>query len=273
MLKTDIHFAGRVFTDLFIDIWTNDAIHNYWNTGLILKLPKKGDLQHCDNWIGKTLLSVPSKIFCRVLLNRIEGAIDVKLLQEQAGFRRVKGCTDQRFALRNINEQSIEWTAPLCSGFIDFKKAFHSIHHSTLWKILRHYGLPQKIVDIISILYQNFECSVLIERNKTNSFSVRSGDCQGCILSPILFNIALDYIMRQTTQNAQHGIQWTLISQLEDLDYADDIALLSTTAIHLQKKAQLLTENARKTGLQINQKKTKGMCINLKLRLMRRNLK
>ena len=71
---------------------------------------------------GITLLSVPSKIFCRVLLNRIEGAIDIKLRQEQAGFRRGKGCTDLIFALRNIIEQSIEWNAPLCIGFIDFKK-------------------------------------------------------------------------------------------------------------------------------------------------------
>ena len=82
--------------------------------------------------------------------------------------------------------------------------------------------------------------------------------------SQILFNIAHDYIIRQTTQNEQHGIQCTLFSQLEDLDYADDIALLSTTANHLQKKAQFLTENARKTELQINQEKTKVMCMYLK---------
>ena len=62
----------------------------------------------------------------------IEGAIDVKLRQEQACFRRGKGCTDQIFAIRNIIEQSIEWNAPLCIGFIEFKKAFDSIHHSTL---------------------------------------------------------------------------------------------------------------------------------------------
>ena len=99
--------AGRVFTDLFRDIWTNDVIPNDWNKGLIVKLPKKGYLQHCDNWRGITLLSVPSKIFCRVLLNRIEGAIDVKQRQEQTGFRRGKGCRDKIFALRNIIEQSI----------------------------------------------------------------------------------------------------------------------------------------------------------------------
>ena len=84
--------------------------------------------------------------------------------------------------------------------------------------------------------------------------------------------------MRKTTQNAQHDIQCTLFSHLENIDYADDIALLSTTANHLQKKVQLLAENARKTVLQINQKKTKVMCMNLKetshkLRFMRRNLR
>ena len=52
--------------------------------------------------------------------------------------------------------------------------------------------------------------------------------------------------MRQITQNAQYCIQWTLFSKLEDLDYADYITLLSTTANHMQKKAQLLTENAAK---------------------------
>ena len=65
--------------------------------------------------------------------------------------------------------------------------------------------------------------------------------------------MALDYIMRQTTHNVQHDIQWNLFSQ-QDLDYADDSALFSTAANHLQQKAQLLTENDGKTWLQINEK-------------------
>ena len=226
---------------------------------VIVKIPKKGDLQKCDNWRGIILLSMPSKIFCRVLLNRIEGAIDANLRQELAGFRRGKGCMDQMFSLRNIIEQSTKWNAPLYIGFIDFKKAFDSIHHQTLWKILRHYGLPPKIVGLISVLYKNFECSVLMDSIQTDYFPVKSGVRQGCILSPILFNITLDYIMRPTTQNARHGIQWTMFSQLEYLDYADDIALLSTNTRHLQQKANVLNENAKKAGLHINMKKTKVM--------------
>ena len=69
--------------------------------------------------------------------------------------------------------------------------------------------------------------------------------------------------MRQTTQNVRHDIQWTMFSQLEDLDYADDIALLSTNARHLQQKANILNENAKKAGLHINMKKTKVMHLNL----------
>ena len=94
-LKTDVTTAGNVFTDLFSDIRTTNEIPRDWNKGLIVKIPKKGDLQNCDNWRGLTLLSIPSKIFCRVLLNRIEGAIDVNLRQDQSGFRRGKGCMDQ----------------------------------------------------------------------------------------------------------------------------------------------------------------------------------
>ena len=106
LLKTDVITAGNIFTGLFSDIWTANEIPRDWNMGLIVKIPKKGDLQNCDNWRRITLLSMPNKIFCRVLLNRIEEAIDVNLRQEQAGFRRGKGCMDQIFSLRNIIEQS-----------------------------------------------------------------------------------------------------------------------------------------------------------------------
>ena len=78
-----------------------------------------------------------------------------------------------------------------------------------------------------------------MDGTQTDYFPVKSGVCQGCLISPILFNITLDYIMRQTTHNAQHGIQWTMFSELEDLVYADDIALLSTNARHLQQKANV----------------------------------
>ena len=95
MLKADLSTATRVLTNLFDTIWDKETIPNDWGKGLIIKIPKKkGNLQVCDNWRGITLLSIPSKVFCTILLGRIETAIDKKLRQEQAGFRKRRGCTD-----------------------------------------------------------------------------------------------------------------------------------------------------------------------------------
>ena len=93
----------------------------------------------------------PSKIFCRILLGRIETAIDKKLKQEQARFRKRRGCTDQIYALRNISEQTLEWNCQLYINFIDFKKAFDSIHHDTLWNILTSYGVPLKTTTLNAV--------------------------------------------------------------------------------------------------------------------------
>ena len=84
------------------------------------------------NWRGITLLSVPSKVFCKILLGRIDEVIDNKLREEQAGFRRGRGCIDQNFAIRNIIEQCIEWKMALYINYIDFKKAFDSVHRETV---------------------------------------------------------------------------------------------------------------------------------------------
>ena len=95
MLKPDIPTSTRVLTDLFQNIWNSDTIPEDWSKGIIVKVPKKGNTKNCDNWCGITLLSVPSKMFCRVLLDPMETAIDTRIRQEQAGFRKRRGCMDQ----------------------------------------------------------------------------------------------------------------------------------------------------------------------------------
>ena len=96
----------------------------------------------------------------------------------------------------------------------------------------------------------------------SKTFPVNSGVRQGCILSPMLFLITIDWVMRQTTADKARGIQWTLLSHLEDLDFADDLALLASRNEHLQKKTDRLVNFASQTGLEINTAKTKVMSIN-----------
>ncbi|XP_030638825.1 uncharacterized protein LOC115819438 [Chanos chanos] len=262
MLKADLDTSVKVLTDLFRNIWDRNVIPEDWAKSLIAKIPKKGNLQNCKNCQGITLLSIPSKVFCRVLLGRIDMAIDTKLRQEQAGFRRGRGCTDQIFALRNIIEQCLEWNNPVLINFIDFQKAFDSLHRDTLWKIVQSYGVPPKMTTLMKMFYNQFECSVIINGNLTDWFSVESGVRQGCIISPILFLFAIDWTMQKTTSDKPRGIQWTLFTQLEDLDSADDLAILSTNHTHLQEKTDRTNRCARQLGLNINIFKTQVMCIN-----------
>ena len=146
---------------------------------------------------------------------------------------------------------------PLHINFIDFKKAFDSVHRESLWRILRHYGIPPKIISLIGIFYDHFECSVILDNTLSEAFPVESGVRQGCILSPILFLTIIDWIMRNTTLDQPGGIQWTLFSHLEDIDYADDLAVLSTNYAHLQEKTTKLNNYAKQTGLYISETKTK----------------
>ena len=160
MLKADEQETPRILCQIFQRIWDEEDTPDDWKTCTIIKLPKKGDLGNCNNWRGITLLSMTCKIFSRIILKRISAAIDTILRQEQAGFRRGKLCIDHIFSLRQIFEQSTEWNITIYIAFIDFEKAFDSLHRESLWRILRHYGIPQKMVNVIKILYSDVQCQV-----------------------------------------------------------------------------------------------------------------
>ena len=137
---------------LFNSIWQEQDVPAAWRKGIIVKLPKKGNLSDCNNWRGITLLSTPGKVFTRVLLNRLQNAVDQTLRDEQAGFRKGRSCTEQIFAFRDIIEQRLEHQKDLVINFIDFKKAFDSVHRPSLWKILKHYSIPACYISIFKAL-------------------------------------------------------------------------------------------------------------------------
>jgi len=121
-----------------------------------------------------------------------------------------------------------------------------------------------KIVNIIRMLYKDFQCKVVCGQHLTDSFRVQTGVKQGCILSPFLFLLAMDWLMKRTTADKKRGIQWALNSVLEDLDFADDIGLLSSHHSDIQENMDRLTSLASQIGMKVNVGKTKLMRLNTK---------
>ena len=105
-------------------------------------------------------------------------------------------------------------------------------------------------------------CQVVHQGKFTEKFGVKTGVRQGCLLSPFLFLLAIDWIMKTTTEETRNGIQWTLWDQLEDLDFADDLALLSHSHQQIQEKTARLKTTSCQVGLDIHPKKTQIMKIN-----------
>jgi len=136
----------------------------------------------------------------------MQDAVDQLLRQQQAGFRPERSCADQIFSLRQIIEKVTEGQRPVIVNFIDFRKAFDCIHRPALWKILELYT-PKKIITIIQKLYEESSSSaVRIDGDVSSWFQVITGVRQGCILSPLLFAITIDWVMRKTTENGEAGI-------------------------------------------------------------------
>ncbi|VDP50184.1 unnamed protein product [Schistosoma margrebowiei] len=131
------------------------------------------------------------------MLNRMKDCVDAQLRDQQAVFRKDRPCTDQIATLWIIVEQSIEWNSSLYINFIDYEKAFDSVDRTTLWKLLRHYGVPEKIVNIIRNSYDGLNCKTVHGGQLTNSFEVKTGVRQGCLLSPFLFLLVIDWITKR----------------------------------------------------------------------------
>ena len=128
---------------------------------------------------------------------------------------------------------------------MDFEKAFDSIDRTVLWKLRRHYGLPATIVNLIKNMYEGFTGHVIFNGQVSEGFQIGTGVRQGCLLSPL----DNEKIYRTPSLN--------LFSQLVDLDFADDLALLSETHKHMQQKTERLQEKSSQLGIELNVGKTK----------------
>jgi len=111
--------------------------------------------------------------------------------------------------------------------FTDYAKAFNYVDHNKLWEILTEMGIPDHLTCLLRNLYAGQEATVRTGHGTTDWFQTEKGVCQGCILSPCLFNFYAEYIMRNSgLEEAQAGIK-TARRNINNLRYADDTTLMA----------------------------------------------
>ena len=127
---------------------------------------------------------------------------------------------------------------------------------------MRSYGIPPKLVRMVQAMYKGSKCAVIDGGGRTDWFDIKSGVRQGCVMSGFLFLLVIDWVMRKTLREGNTEIRWRFIGKLEDLDFADDLALSSSTRRQLQLKNEGLSNASKGTGLKINNNKMKVMRFN-----------
>ena len=144
-------------------------------------------------------------------------------------------------------------------SFIDYAKAFDCVDHNKLWEILKEMGIPDHLTCLLRNLYAGQEATVRTGHGTTDWLQIGKGVHQGCILSPCLFNLYAQYIMRNAgLEEARAGIK-IAGRNINNLRYADDTTLMAESEEELKSLLMKVTEESEKVGLKLNIQKPKIM--------------
>ena len=156
-------------------------------------------------------------------------------------------------------EKAREFQKNIYFCFIDYAKAFDCVDHNKLWKILKEMGRPDHLTRLLRNLYAGQQATVRTGHGTTDWFQIGKGVHQGCILSPCLFNLYAEYIMRNAgLEEAQAGIK-TAGRNISNLRYADDTILMAEREVEVKSLLMKATEESKEVVLKLNIQKSKIM--------------
>ena len=177
-------------------IWKNSTVATGLEKVSFISIPKKDNAKECSNYRTVALISHASKQMLKILQVRLQQYVDHELPNVQAQFRKGRGTRDQIANICWIIEKAREFQKNIYFCFIDYAKTFDCVDHNKLWKILKEMGIPDHLTCLLRNLYAGQEATVRMKHGTTDCFQLGKGVRQGCILSPCLFNLYAEYIMR-----------------------------------------------------------------------------
>ena len=195
----------------------------------------------------------------KILQARLQQYMNRELPDVQAVFRKGKGTRDQIANICWIIEKAKEFQKNIYFCFIDYPKAFNCWNDNKLWKILKVLGISDHLTCLLRNVYADQEATVRTGHETTDCFQIGKEVCQGCILSPCLFNLYAEYIMRNAgLEEAQAGIK-IAGRNISNLRYADDTTLMAVNEEKLKSLLMKVKEESEKADLKLNIQKTNIM--------------
>ena len=198
-----------------------------WKRSVFIPIPKKGNAKECSNYRTIALISHASKVMLKILQARLQQYMNREIADVQADFRKSRGTKDQIANIRWIIEKAREFQKNIYFCFIDYAKTFDYVDHNKLWKILKEMGIPDHLTCLLRNLYKGQEATVRTGHGTRDWFQIGKRVRQACILSPCLFNLYAECILRHAgLEEAKAGIK-IAGRNIINLRYADDTTLMA----------------------------------------------
>ena len=247
-----------LLTSLFNAIYASGEIPSDWLRSTFIPLPKKSNSSQCDDYRMISLMSHVLKIFLRIIHTRIYKKCESQMGQSQFGFRNGVGTREALFSLNVLVQRCRDMNVDVYACFVDYTKAFDCVRHEKMIEILRATGVDTNDLRIISKLYWNQIADVRTEQGTSETTAIRKGVRQGCVLSPLLFNIYSESIVREVLAEEDSGIMINGTT-INIIRYADDTVVIANELSALQRIMNSLVQQSEEFGLSVNASKTKVM--------------
>ena len=253
ILKDD---AVEVLHSIGQQLWKTQQWPQDWKRSVFIPIPKKGSAKQCSNDRTSALISHTSKVMLKILQARLQQYVNFqkfKLVLENAEEPEIKLPTYTGSSKKQESSRKTSISALLTM------QAFDCVDHNKLWKILKETGIPDPLTCLLRNLYAGQEVTVRIGHGTIDWFQIGKGVCQSCILSPCLFNLYAEYIIRNAgLDEAQAGIK-IAGRNINNLRYAGETILMAESEEELRSLLMKVKEESEKVGLKLNIQKTKIM--------------
>ena len=249
----------------FNKCWAEASFPDQWRESTVVGIFKKGRADDPANYRPISLLGTAYKLFSKMVANRLLEGLEDRLRSTQYGFRRGRSTTEPMFILRRMQDLvHAKKNRALHLVFLDWSKAFDKVDTRCLPTVLRRFGVPEKMIQVIEALVESPTFRVSMQGETSGAAGQETGIRQGCTLSPFLFTLILSAIMQdvETRVRGEHPMATTPAFPVMDLEYADDTVLIAVTTEIAQKLLQYTEEEASKYGLHLNRGKTVRLAYN-----------